>query len=574
MTLTLVSSYVNYYHTPIENHDFRLPFLKKLVDLEIPLIIFVSPDCLKVVETFLIAQQCQRHVSIVPLAKSFFESSFMYQTAMETPGIPLELPNNRLEPKDTLEYMCYQHSKVEFTSRAAHINPYKSTHFAWCDYDLFRSWDCPPILRFIHQYGLPTLQYRPPDEMHLAKSWLAKDQMYLPGCFGKSTYSTNFLCNNICWRFCGGFYLGTQEAVCHLYDLYLEHFPRFLDNYRTMVWDVNFWTYLEQESDWDPYVYIADHNPRLISEIPLFAFAHKFAPYKCSAYRNPYMENFNASSGSMCIYEDKCVFNVRYVNYWYKASGHCELPDDDKTITENKMVFLDPDTFETYSSNYLPVDVSRIGLPDPDPDEEFQGIEDIRLYVHQGRLKFSAATVNYSGCASSRIICGDYTVEENAVYLENARILESPLNQYKEKNWIPFHSITEPDKEYFIYSWFPFRMGVVNQDNVLEFTHQYKTTYPLDVVVRGSSNVIYYQGQYVTLVHMSEEDTVPKRYFHMLVWLDGTTYKPVRTSRLFYFDQYGPEFCLSFHITEEYYIFWISRYDRDPITLYYKRTDL
>lgn len=573
MTLTLVTSYINYYHTPILNHNFRLLFLKKLVQLEIPLIIFVSPDCVKVIEGFIIAQKCQRHVSIVPLAKSFFQSSYMYLTAMETPDEPLKLPTHRLEPKDTLEYMCYQHSKVEFTSRAATINPYQSTHFAWCDYDLFRHWDCPPILRFIHQYGLPTLCNRPPTEMHLPRSWPVQDQLFLPGCFDKSSYTMNYLCNNICWRFCGGFYLGTKEAVCRLYDLYLDHFPQFLDTYRTMVWDVNFWTYLEQETDWEPYVYKADHNPRLISEFPLFAFGDKYVPYKCLMYRNPIMENFNPSSGSMCMYQDKCILNVRYVNYWYKASGHCQLKDDEKTLTENKMVYLDPVSFEICVPDYLPVRVSRIGLPDPDPDEQFQGIEDIRLYVYQGRLKFSATTVNYSGCACSRMICGDYTIEKDAVYLENARVLHPPVPSYKEKNWIPFHSITEPHKEYFIYSWFPFEMGILDEENVLQITHRYNSVYPINTIVRGSSNVNYCQGEYVALVHMSEEDTLPKRYFHMLIWLDGTTYKPIRTSRIFYFDQYGPEYCLSFHISEDYYIFWISRYDRDPITLYYQHND-
>ena len=60
----------------------------------------------------------------------------------------------------------------------------------------------------------------------------------------------------------------------------------------------------------------------------------------------------------------------------------------------------------------------------------------------------------------------------------------------------------------------------------------------------------------------------------MLVWLDKDTYKPTAISKLFLFDVYGPEFCLSMKVTNEQYIFWISRFDRDPVTVYVDKENL
>ena len=574
MAITLVTAYVNYYRTPIINHKFRLRSLYKLFLLNIPLVIFVSPDCAKVVEEFVEKQSTsiKKNIRLIPLAGSFFESSFIYLTATaDKKAEPLRLPHERFEPKDTFDYMCYLNTKVEYMKEVVRVNPFQTSHFAWCNYDLFRKWECPDILYFIHSNGLPILKHRPPSETHLEKSWNIQDQILFPGCYPEGKYAMKYLCNKVCWRYCGGFFLGTKEAIVKIHQLYLYHFPRFIDTYNTMIWDMNFWTYLEQETDWNPYIYNADHSSKLIENFPLFAFANKTRPYKALYYDYPTVMYYHPSSGSMVKYNDKCVFNVRYVNYWYKTDGHCvTMNDSKKTITKNRMFYLDPNTFEKTSKSFI-VSEEFIGLPKPDDDEEFQGIEDIRLYVHNNQLKFLASTVNYSGCANNRMIYGIYSVEDHGVFLKDTKVMKTRFPQYKEKNWIPFQSKREPDVEYFIYSWYPFKMGIMDND-YFKITHSYDNSFPINTVtVRGSSNVLFENNSYVALVHVSEENTLPKRYFHMLVWLNENTYRPMRHSKLFYFDQYGPEFCLTFDVQNDNYVFWISRYDRDPVTLYYPK---
>lgn len=569
MSLTLVTSYINFYRTPIVDHKPRIAQLQKLVDANIPIVIFVSLDCTDALEKILIPHE---NVRMIPLAKSFFESSFVFLTAIQTSAT--KLPHHRLEPKDTFDYMCYQHSKVEFMYQASKRNPFKTKLFAWCDYDLMKHWTAYNTLKHIHQHGLPQLSHLPPTEREPSKPIFPQDQVFFPGCWDAQKQPIHlYYCNQICWRFCGGFYLGTEAALTKMHNLYLTHFDTFLNTYETMVWDVNFWAYLEQEKDWHPIVYKADHNPSLIENFPVFAFAHKIRTQKVIEHKYPDIDHYHPSSSSCVALDGDIILNTRFVNYKYLPSGHCILQPDMKVCTRNMACYLTQSYNVDQNRGFHIVNEMYMGLPDPDPQEQYQGIEDIRLYVYEDKVKFAATTVNYSGCANNRMICGDYIVEDFS--LRNVQVLEPPESTPKEKNWIPFIPHNDKSKEYFIYGWNPFQMGVI-KDNKLEITHTYDVHFPYRGAVRGSSNIVYdkHAKQYVALVHINEEYSLPKQYFHMLVWLDEETYKPVQYSKLFYFDVYGPEFCLSMKQTKEQYIFWISRYDQDPATFFVDRSTL
>ena len=68
----------------------------------------------------------------------------------------------------------------------------------------------------------------------------------------------------------------------------------------------------------------------------------------------------------------------------------------------------------------------------------------------------------------------------------------------------------------------------------------------------------------VGVIHFSEE-TKPRHYFHMLVVLDRETFKPIRYSEPFVFENIGIEFCIGFDVsTDSKYLFWISQFDREP----------
>jgi hypothetical protein len=81
---------------------------------------------------------------------------------------------------------------------------------------------------------------------------------------------------------------------------------------------------------------------------------------------------------------------------------------------------------------------------------------------------------------------------------------------------------------------------------------------------KGSSAFIEYNGELIGVTHFSE-DAMPRRYFHMLIVLDKTTYAPIRYSKPFVFEKVGIEFCIGFDACGDKYRFWISRFDRDPV---------
>lgn len=573
MTFTIVTSYVNFYRTPIADHGPRLKQLQKLIDIGLPIVIFVTSDTKHVLE-----ESKLKHVHLMVLPNSFFRTSFMYLTAEHSSA--RKLPRYRLEPKDTFDYMCYQHSKVEFIYQASVRNFFHTDFFVWCDYDMMKNFNVSKTLKHLYINGF--VMDTDSDKKH---------QIYFPGCWDFHTKSIQAeICDQICWRFCGGFFMGTNESIIHLHTLYLAHYDTFLETYQTMVWDVNFWAYLEQEKGWNPIVYKANHDASLVENFPLAGYAHKLISQKdkCLEYTYPKIPNYIPSSSSYILWKgDQHILNIRYVNYRYLPSGHCTLQPDKKVCTKNVMTWLTPSmTVDVFNGFHEMEIADSPDLPEPDPNEQFQGVEDIRLYQHKGTLKFIASSVNYSGCATNRMIYGNYEILSD-FQLKHVKVLhlhDEVTNKNsthgKEKNWIPFESKTEPDKEYFVYSWNPvFRIGEVSENgNSLKITHKYPTTFlfPYTQAIKGSSNIIYdsFLKCYVAVVHICEEKSLPKEYYHMLVWLDYETYKPTAFSKLFYFDVRGPEFCLSMKATKEQYIFWISRFDRDPLTMFVNKRHL
>lgn len=245
MSFTLVTSYVNYYRTPIENHGYRLKQLQKLVDIGIPMILFITPDMKEAFEKGIIINSSMQ---VIELEKPFLELTFPFFQKTGT-----KLPKHRFVPKDTFDYMCYLHSKIQFMHEAANCNPFQTDFFAWCDYDCMKRWDATQSLTNIFTHGLQ-----------------ARNHIYFPGCWdSKTPENIQYYCDQICWRFCGVFFLGSSEAIHHLHHLYVLYFDTFVKETETMVWDVNFWAYLEQEKDWSPIVYKANHDVSLIRNFPL-----------------------------------------------------------------------------------------------------------------------------------------------------------------------------------------------------------------------------------------------------------------------------------------------------------------
>ena len=457
------------------------------------------------------------------------------------------LPYHRNEEKDTAEYMWLMNSKAEYLQRAIEKNPWKSTHFAWIDFSI----------SYIFKDKERTLEHL----KILAQRHFQPSCLVIPGCWDKLQEENEIhIINHIHWRFCGGFILGDIASILQLFELYKTHFAEFIKTHKKLVWEVNFWAWLELKTGWRPTWYSADHNDRIL-DIPANICCMNLSTtgrLHKTHYMYPEIAKYEPGSASYVYYNGQHILNTRYVNYWCMDNGCYSIQDEHGVIkTINIMSSLDEDTMKP--NNYNMMNEGTIGLPSIN-ETRFCGLEDIRLYIVGNVLKFIAMNINYSPTGYNRMVIGEYDIQ-NYEY-KNAKVIFPPYDTVCEKNWIP---LVKNGEEYFIYKWFPMEIGKINgETNVLEIVKKYEIKSPWFHKIRGSTTFVEKEEGLVGVVHFSEE-TAPRRYYHMLVVLSKDTFEPVKYSELFYFQHLGIEFCIGFTIEKNDYLFWISRMDREPV---------
>jgi hypothetical protein len=163
------------------------------------------------------------------------------------------LPVNRNNLKDTKEYMFLMLAKLEFIKKTININPFESMNFCWFDFSLAYIFeDMNNTLLKIKQISNTTFKER---------------FIYMPGCWDFKVDAVDYLKNNIVWRFCGGFLIGDKESLSRFYTTSHNCFITFLNQTKTIVWEVNYWAWLESKGLINPTWYLADHNDSIV-DIP------------------------------------------------------------------------------------------------------------------------------------------------------------------------------------------------------------------------------------------------------------------------------------------------------------------
>lgn len=233
---------------------------------------------------------------------------------------------------------------------------------------------------------------------------------------------------------------------------------------------------------------------------------------------SPFGSDFHPSAISVIKYP---FANVRYVNYTIQPDGSYAMPNG---IVETKNAYV----------NLESKDVVVMKEPVTLFDSHIRGLEDLRLSSYNDKLYFTATS--YAQFIQNRIsiVHGEYDAV-NGEFL-NYRGIISPFNQECEKNWVCF-----PDTNHYIYSWSPFRVGVI-EGNEFKTRITYKTP-PIFNHMRGSSPPVQFGDKWIVLVHFAEYST-PRKYYHCFVELDRA-YRAVRISLPFYFCENRIEFCIS-----------------------------
>ena len=478
--------------------------------------------------------------------------------------IKYTLPQHRNLEKDTESHLLQINSNYEYMKDAIEKNVWNSTHFAWIDPNIFD----------VFKDKVASKEYL----RILSQRTLNPHFFAIPGCWNK-TEITEASVDSVNWRFCGGFYIGDKSSVMDFCLLCERHFPQYILASKCLTWDINFWAWLELTTKWLPTWYSADHNDSII-RIPAAFYAiplYQTPSFTKTVYSYPKIDSiydsYAPSSASYVRFNGQHILNTRFINYVLTDTGYYLFNHPENIIiTKNMASVLDEKTF--IPKNYHVMNDDTVNLPKtvyPDNNPcKIYGLEDVRLYESNGKIRFIATNRNYAPqMDTNRMIIGDYDIDTHS-YI-NCQIVEPPQNTWCEKNWTPIIGDDCSQNIQFIYKWSPMEIGAIRSLSVgerptsgtsaeevgeirgpqvgLNIIQTYQNTiYAPDFYrVRGSSVFTVYNGADYLLgvVHFSEEKT-PREYFHILVALDKNTFKPVRYSQTFCFQGIGIEFCTGF----------------------------
>ena len=586
--ITFVTAFMNIYQTPFQNKDVELRFrhFKKIAETGIQLAVFCSPDCSEYMNELI-----REFPNIKIIEYMNLQDSWTYKLCHEVEaklGEPLALPNTRNIEKDTREYIILMNTKTEYLKMAIEKNVWSSTHFAWIDFNIYHIFQGVEREQYVFEF-LKSMSQRTMHPYFLT----------LPGCWGKNNVREEFLMNDICWRFCGDFFIGSADRVLEFHKCYLDYFADFLLSKKKLIWEVNFWAYLELHHGLSVIWYPGDHNERIL-EISVKNMSMRISDLpSCQhiKYEYPDYGDYIPTSTAYLNYKGLDIINTRFVNYWLYPNGGYWIKDPDGYIrTRNFYSPLDSETL--LPREFKEVEESKSGLKCF--GGHIYGLEDIRLYEKGGDIHFIATSINYSGLGKNRMVKGRYDVTSEDITSSNitsvssnidlvdAEVLIPPdANSWCEKNWIPlanFYGDESTNDEYFIYKWNPLEIGVLcshssedesNSDNSekrenekkkekqLKIVKTWKHNAPLFSNVRGSTPLVECDKGLICVVHFSYEGG-PRNYFHMLVLLEKKTLMPLKYSEFFFFNNMSVEFCIGFTIRNDKYHFWISNFDRDP----------
>lgn len=249
---------------------------------------------------------------------------------------------------------------------------------------------------------------------------------------------------------------------------------------------------------------------------------------------------------SVCSFEDKQM--VRFVNYSITNTGSYDMKEgsyspNHKVRTQNVVWNEDGSTVQMKDSS----------ITLPRRPHHILGVEDVRLYRDaDGEVRFFGVTSEYS--EKIRILSGVCDLETGEY--RTPVVLESPLNADCEKNWIPVNGTDDV-----IYSWNPLRIGQI-EGNQLVFKQTLKTP-DFFRHLRGSAVPIRVNDELWCLVHYVHHSS-PRKYYHCIVKLDASTYKPKSISLPFVFRKEGIEYCLSMTYGKNELEFIFSSWDDNP----------
>lgn len=228
-----------------KSSETRLEHFRTLASSGVDLIVFVSPSYTAMMDGLQV-----EYPNILRIQPIDMGSLATAQIIRSFPD--LRLPSSLTSHKDTRAFLELMLSKIDFVHAAMPLT--EATHLAWIDFNIAHVFKSSNALHSLHQLGHHRSLRTP--LLALAAIWNKNTNADLPS-----------LQSAVNWRFAGGFFLGDRVSLDHWYALCCDALPLFLSQTNTLVWEVNFWAWLEQTytHTFSPYAYASDHDDSLVN---------------------------------------------------------------------------------------------------------------------------------------------------------------------------------------------------------------------------------------------------------------------------------------------------------------------
>jgi hypothetical protein len=197
-----------------------------------------------------LGQRLKGAMGVRPLQAFYYEMHDLWLTRFIERLPPLNPPlkwavaDNPI--KNSLEYHCVQHQKVEWLAQAANMDQDADT-FVWVDYGI------------MHLPGMNG------DYLTSFLDRIVKQDFAIPGCWPRGEVDAE----NPCWRFCGGLMIVPRQDVSNLNRAFKAVTRTFIRTMKKVSFEVNMLALVEQTGIPNLRWYQADHNPTMFTAYEL-----------------------------------------------------------------------------------------------------------------------------------------------------------------------------------------------------------------------------------------------------------------------------------------------------------------
>jgi len=246
-TVTFVTSFIKIYNNDLPNKSlyWRVQQFYDLAATGINIILYIS-DCYY--EIFKDTLTLYTNIKIIKI--NDLQHFIIYKLYEQYKDV-ITLPSYRNTEKDTIEYMLLMNAKIEFINDAIQLNYFNNEYFAWIDFSI----------TYIFKNKNKTLDY-----LKIISTYNYTDSfLKIAGCNNKINKNNHYdITERINWRFCGGFFIGDIKSLNIFYTKYVENIHIFFSLYKKLVWEVNYWAWLEANDIIKPIWFLADHDDTII----------------------------------------------------------------------------------------------------------------------------------------------------------------------------------------------------------------------------------------------------------------------------------------------------------------------